>query len=170
VAAANKLRKQVLAPFSGVLFEIRRVKLAEYMAELRDLPLSLAPATVEELQKLKDSFETMSRPDQEKANRRAMVVFLSKGIVRMKFPDEDQWRKPNIWYGDEEECPEGAVSLDDLATDADLLVQEIADYSFNMLGGKPFEGFFRQQGSTDPGHGSQEVRPETVESTGQDTP
>lgn len=159
---ANKLRKEILAPFTGVWFEIRRVSLSEYLQEMKDLPFSLAPATQEELQKLKDGMDKLSPEEQRAANDKATNLFLRQGIVRLKYPGED-WIKPNIWYGNEDECPADHVLVKDFATDAALLVQEIANYSFNILGGQPIEGFFPKSKLSGPGPSGEEVRAETVD-------
>jgi hypothetical protein len=159
---ANKLRETKLGPFTGITFEFRRVKLSDYMQVMKDLPFSFAPGTVAELDKLKDSIEKMSPAEQSDANARSLVLFLQKGVTRMKYPDED-WSAPNIWYGDESQCPADQVIIADLGTDADLVAAEIAQFSFNLRGIKALEGFFRQQGEPDPRPDGEAVRTEAVE-------
>lgn len=151
-----------MGPFTGILFEIRRVKIGDYMRELKDLPFSLAPGTIEELDKLKDSIESMPPEKQEDVNQKTLELFLSKGVTRMKYPDED-WRAPNIWLGNDAECPDDSVTISDLGTDADLIAGEIAQYSFDLKGVKALEGFFRKELQSSPGPSGEEVRPEAVE-------
>ena len=111
---ASKLRQEIVGPFTGVTFEIRRVKISEYMREFKDLPFSIAPGTAEELNKIKESLESMAPDALEQANAKSLALFLSKGIVRMKYPDEE-WIAPNLWFGAEDSCPEGLVRLPILA-------------------------------------------------------
>ena len=159
---ANKLRQEVMGAFTGVRFEIRRVKISDYMRELKDLPFSLAPGTTEELDKLKDSLERLTPDQLETANNKTLICFLKNGIVRMQYPDED-WIAPNIWFGEESECPSDRVLVSDLGSDADLVAGEIAQLSFNLKGVKALEGFFRGAQQQPAGPGSEEVRTETVE-------
>ena len=159
---ANKLRQTVMGPFTGITFEIRRVKISEYMRELKDLPFSMAPGTTAELDKLKDSLEKLTPDQLEEANSKTLLLFLDKGVARMKYPDED-WSKPNIWFGDESACPDTHVLISDLGSDADLVAGEIAQFSFNLKGVKALEGFFRGPQLESPGPSSEEVRTETVE-------
>lgn len=162
---ANKLRKESLAPFTGITFEIRRVKLGDYLRELKDLPFSLAPGTLEELDKIKDSIERLPAEKQADVNDKTLALFLTKGVTRMKYPGED-WRKPNIWFGAEHDCPEDFVVVADLGTDADLIAGEIAQLSFDLQGVKALQGFFRDAQQQPAGPSGQEVRPEAVEPTG----
>lgn len=159
---ANKLRKQSLGPFTNIMFEIRRIKIGDYLRELKDLPFSLAPGTMAELDKLKDALESLPRDKQDDANQKTLLLFLSKGVVRMKYPDEE-WRTPNIWFGADADCPDDFVTVADLGTDADLIAAEIAQYSFDLQGVKALEGFFREQRQSDSRPGSEEIRTEAVE-------
>ena len=160
---ANKLRKIVVGAFTNISFEIRRVKMGDYLREMKDLPFSLAPGTMADLDKLKDAVESLPREKQDEANSRACELFLSKGIVRLKYPDEEAFRAPNIWFGAESECPEDHVTLADLGTDADLVAGEIAAYSFDLVGVKALQGFFRQEQQSALGPSGEEIRSEAVE-------
>ena len=159
---ANKLREQVLGPLTNVQFEIRRVKIADYMRELKDLPFSMAPGTITELNKITEQIEKMPVEKQDELNQKSINLFLGKGVVRMKYPDED-WRAPNIWFGADDACPDDSVTVADLGSDADLVSGEIAALSFNLKGVKALEGFFREQQLPSPRPDSEEIRTEAVE-------
>lgn len=161
---ANKLQLQKLGPFTGIMFEIRRVSMAAYMQELKDLPFSLAPGTAEELEKLRDgsAVEKLTPQQKDDLNRKTLNLFLSQGIVRMKYPDED-WQAPNIWFG-AGECPESHVTVADLGSDADIIAAEVGQYSFNLKGVKALEGFFRDQQQSATGPSGEEIRDASVES------
>ena len=159
----NKLHREVVGPFTGIIFEIRRVKVSEYMRELKDLPFSLAPGTTEELGKLNDALEKLTPGEQELVNTKSMNLFLSKGVVQMKYPEDEAFSRPNIWYGEDGLCPEDHVLVCDLGSDADLVAGEVAQYSFNIKGGKALEGFFREKQLEPAGPSGEEVRAETVE-------
>jgi len=159
---ANKLREQVLGPLTNVQFEIRRVKIGDYMRELKDLPFSTAPGALSELSKITEKIEQLPIEQQDDLNQKSINLFLSKGVVRMKYPDED-WRAPNIWFGSDDTCPEDKITVSDLGSDADLISGEIAALSFNLKGVKALEGFFRGQQLAPVGPDSKEVRTETVE-------
>jgi len=159
---ANKLRKEIIGPCTGVRFELRRVKIADYMREMNDLPFSLAPGTVEELDKLKDTIEKLPKEKLDELNARSMRLFLGKGIVRMQYPNED-WQAPNIWLEDDADCPDGFVTIADFGSDADLISVEIAEFSFNLQGVKALTGFFQRKESVDPAPRGEEIRTEAVE-------
>ena len=159
---ANKLRQEIVGPFTGITFEIRRVKISDYMRELKDLPFSLAPGTTQELDKLKDSLEQLTPDQLETANNKTLLCFLKNGLARMKYPGEG-WTPPNIWFGDNDACPDDSVVISDLGSDADLVSGEIAQLSFNLKGVKALEGFFRGAQQQSPGPGSEEIRSETIE-------
>lgn len=158
----NVLRQQFLGPFTNIMFEIRRVKISDYMRELKDLPFHIAPGTQAELQKLETEVAKLPPEKYREVNDRATRLFIENGLVRMKYPGAE-WIKPNIWFGDGAACPDDLVTMADLGTDADLLVREIATLTFDLKGVKALEGFFRGQLAANSGPSGEEVRPEAVE-------
>lgn len=160
---SNPLRAEAIGPFTGVVFEIRRVGMGDYMRELKDLPFSLAPGAAKDLEKITEAVAKLPPEQQTDLNNRSIKLFLSKGIVRMRFPGEE-WRKPNIWFGNDDDCPDGHVTVADLGSDADLVCAEIARYSFDAKGVKAqLEGFFRGPQLESPGPDGETVRTEAVE-------
>jgi hypothetical protein len=162
---SNLLREEVLGPCTGIRFEIRRIRHYDYLREMRDVPFSVAPGTKEELDKLQQALEAMPAEKREEIDARAERVFLTYGIVRMKYPGEENWRKPNIWFDDELTCPEDHVTVRDLGSDGDLVVKAIARLTYNLKGVEALEGIFRQQQRADSGPGGEAVRPEAEQST-----
>ena len=161
----NPLRKEITGLFTGVAFEIRRVKLRDYMAVLRDLPVSIVPSTVKELKDLevmRDNVTKLTKEQIEDMEKKTVEFYLSRGVTRIKYPGED-WRVPNIWYGEDGRCPDGMVCVADFGADIDAIVQEISLYSFHVGGAPDLTGFFRDGGGgAGPGPGGGEVPPQAV--------
>lgn len=162
---SNLLHKEVVGLFTGVTFEIRRIDLFDYMRELNDLPFLVAPSILKELDSLGEQLKTLPKEQQDTTNDKTKRFFLSHGIVRLKYPEAD-WQKPNIWYGDEDACPDGMVGLADLGTDAMLLVQQIMEFSFKIGAMPALAGFFRERGGdANAGPNSDEIPSEAIGAT-----
>ena len=146
-------------------FEIRRVKLRDYMAVLRDLPVSIVPSTMKELKDLevmRDNVTKLSKDQIEDVEKKTVEFYLSRGVMKIKYPGEE-WKAPNIWYGPDDLCPDGMVCVADFGADIDAIVQEISTYSFHVGGAPDLTGFFRNGGGgPGPGPGGDEVPPEAV--------
>ena len=158
----NKLHKQLLGLFTGIEFSVRKVLMSEYMQEMADFPFAIDPKIAADISKFSDEVRKLEPAKRTEANDKATKFFLSKGIVEIKYPDEDNWQRPNIWYGEDSACPEGMVSVKDLGSDADVIAPQIAEYSFSVRRNKAFADFFRESSSGDTGPSSDEIPPETV--------
>jgi hypothetical protein len=162
---ANPLRKAVVGLFTGITFEFRKVRLKEYMAILRDLPMSVLPSTMNELRDLKlvtENLSKLSKEQIEELDHKTAEFYLVKGLTRLKYPGEE-WRNPNIWYGREELCPDGMICMADLGNDLDQIIQEIAAYSFHLGGEPELVGFFRERmGGADAGSGGEPIQGQAV--------
>jgi hypothetical protein len=95
-------------------------------------------------------------------DRTATDFFLSHGIVRLKYLDQEQWQAANIWYGPDEACPDNMVTVADLGSDGDFISGEIMSYSFALGGMQAYADFFRGNSAGNAGLGSAEVQPEAV--------
>ena len=162
---SNPLRKEITGLFTGVSFEIRRVKLRDYMAVLRDLPVSIVPSTIKELKDLQimhDNASKLTKDQLRELDQKTTEFYFSRGITKIKYPGEE-WKTPNIWYGPDGGCPDGMVCVADFGTDIKLIAQEISVYSFHVGGAPDLTGFFRDGGGgTGSGPGGGEVPPEAV--------
>ena len=151
----NHLRKKITGLFTGLDFEIRKVRILDYMRDLGGLPGDVSPSIAEQLRKFADSVRAKGEDRDYQA--RTVEFLLKRGVV-----------KPKLWFGAEEDCPEGQIQFEDLGSDADFVAQRVAEFSFEMPGLGKMEKFFRGTGAGAPGPGSEEVRAETVAVTGQD--
>ena len=150
-----ELRRKFTGLFTGIEFEIRRVRLLDYMREIGSLPAGIVPSVAEQLRKFADDLgEKAGDPEHES---RSVRLFLSKGVVR-----------PKIWVGDESECPEGQIPVDDLGTDSDLVARKVAEFSFYMPGLEDLDKFFRGPGAGAAGPGSEEVLGQAIGDAGQE--
>ena len=140
----NKLHKEVTAPYCGEVFQIRRLRLREFMTEAGVLPFQLTEAA----EKAVEIFREKLKSDPEIEDRITSLT-LRRGVV-----------KPKIWFGAELECPEDQVAYDDLGNDADYLSGQVVAYSFQMA---DMESFFRGTNPTAAGPNGAAVQPEAVE-------
>lgn len=141
------LRKEVVGPFTGQHFTIRRVRFKTFMLSLGGLPLPVAATVQEALKSLNERVQGGDTNTEDKITQ----FYAEKGVV-----------EPKIWFGPEENCPDGQIFFEDLGSDLDYLVSEVIGYSHELAGAKEFEKFFRGSGAGAPGPDGEEVRAETV--------
>jgi len=143
----NKFRKDVVAPFSGQRFTIRRVSIKEFLTGMGQVPMHLTKTVQEALNDLKEKAE-----QDPEAERQVTQFYLTRGVVA-----------PKVWFGSDGECPEGQICAGDLGGDGEYLVGEIIHWSYELAGLADMERFFRGTGAGPPGPDGQEIRAEAVE-------
>ena len=157
----NILRKTIPGPFTGIHFEIRRVRVREFMQALGELPFPIDAKTLMDMKALQESVAQLDEVKKAQVDRKSTDFFLQHGIVKLKYP-EGEWQAPNIWYGPDEACPDNMVTIADLGSDGDYISGEIMSYSFVLGGMQAFANFFRGNSAGDAGHGGTEIQPETL--------
>lgn len=140
----SKFRKELLGPFTGTQFTIRRVRLKEFMASLGTLPMATTNSVQEVLASLREKTEGGDGETEAKITQ----FYASKGVI-----------EPKLWFGAEQDCPEDSIYFEDLGGDLDYVVGEIIKFSHEMVGLAEFEKFFRGPGAGDPRLDVPEVRP-----------
>lgn len=144
----QRFRKEVICPYSGQKFSIRRVWLRDCLLELGALPSVLLEPVAKQLEVFKEKVGDQS---DQAAQQKLVKFYLTKGVV-----------EPKVWFGDGEQ-PADTVASDDLAGDTDYLVGQITQFSFDLAGLREFEEFFRRSVAEPSGHDGQAVRPEAIE-------
>jgi len=144
----ERFQKEVLCPFSGQKFTIRRVRFKEFMIQIGGLPLPVATNVQEVMDKLREKTQAGDIETENKIVR----FYISRGVV-----------EPKIWFGDEKECPAEQLYYEDLGGDLDYVAGEIIGYSHEMAGLKDMENFFRGTGARAPGPNGQTIRTETLD-------
>lgn len=143
-------RKRVTGMFTGIEFEIRKVRMLDCIRSLGTLPNLVNLSVQEQLKRFEDHLKAKEHdPEWEEKSVR---MLLERGIV-----------SPKIWFDNESECPDDAICLADLGSDADYLAGEISIWSFQLAGLQKLDSFFRGSGAWAPGPGSEEIRAEAVE-------
>lgn len=141
----SKFRKMVKLPISGAEFEIRRIDPFEYSREIGELPLSILPQVSKELSEGGEQTEVRAE------TRKTVRFFLEHAVV-----------SPKVWFGPDEECPEGQVIAADLGIEKWILMAAIVEYS-DMVGSmEKMSFFFRGIRTTLPGYDSETVRDNPV--------
>ena len=158
----NQLQKIIVGLFTGVEFAVRKVSMANYIQEMADFPFAIDAQIISDLQKFNDTIRQLPPTDKKRANDKVSKLFWSYGIAELKYPDQEQWTKPNIWYEDEAQCPENWVLLKDFGSDVDLIASQIAEYSFSIRRTQANAAFFSESGSGITGPSGDEIRPEAV--------
>lgn len=151
---SNFLR-QVVSPFSGQEYEIRKLKIREYLTDMGAIPLgvpdSLAGDLSSVLERARDRLaERITEPDFEAKMRRYCV---EKGVVA-----------PMIWFGLQEDCPQDALAADNAADDLGWLATQVLEFTFDLAFTRGLNKFFRDGDSRAVGHDGEEVRGEAVKS------
>jgi len=141
--------KEVMVPFSGQRFIIRRVRLKDFMIEIGGLSLPTSQATQEAVA----DFMEKAKSDPH-AEDKALRFYISRGAV-----------SPKVWFGNEGECPADQIYYENLGSDLDALAMEIMKYSYGMAINQLEHFFFQGTGSGNPGLDGAEIRPTTVEPT-----
>ena len=147
----TKFRKEVLTPFTGQTFTIRRVRFSEFMSEIGGLALPTATAVQDMLTDLQEK----AKSGDTKAEENVLKFYVTKGTVA-----------PKVWFGDDAECPPDQIYYLDLGSDLDVLATEIINYS-NGRAVQAMENFFFQQqtGTGDPRLDGAPIQPEAIEPT-----
>ena len=151
----SKFHKQVIGPFTGVTFTIRRVRLADYIRVIGVVPLEVQASIADQLRVMSESLTAANSKQDPELETKTLSFFLTKGLVATA-------ESPAFWPGDEKECPDDAVCLADLGSDADFLSAQIAQFSFDLPGLRQLGSFFPGAGAGDSGPGGPAVRPETL--------
>ena len=144
----SKFHKEVIGPFTGQHFIIRRVRLKEFMTALGTLPLTLTNTVQDILESLKERAAAGDKETEAKVTE----FYATKGLV-----------SPKAWFGEEKDCPEDQLYFADLGGDLDYVVSEIISYSHEMAGLKDYEKFFRESGTGAAGPNGETVWPEAIE-------
>lgn len=146
---SNPLRKTVDLPI-GVSFEIRRLDLFEFMADVGGLPGSVLPTVIARLKEAGTDEPSAEAERKSLADQRHMMeAVLARGVV-----------KPRIWFGDEGETPDGQIHHADLGIWRWALMQEVIAFSSPEV--ELFSRFLRRAGAGIAGPDGQEVRPEAL--------
>jgi len=147
----SKYRKDVKLP-NGDVFQIRRLDPFDYMRSVGSLPAKVLPAVSKQLTQVGESEDKDSPVPEQKQDQEKMVgYFLSHAVV-----------SPKIWFGEDEDCPDDQISINDLSVDKWILVSEIMTFSFSENTMEQYTNFFRGTGASAPGHDGKEVREDTV--------
>lgn len=146
----SKFYKTITGFFTNQEFTIRKIRIKDYMVELGILPVEISDSVSEQLKKFADSLKEKTQHDPG-AEAKTLKFFLTKGVV-----------SPKIWFGPESECPDDHILLDDLGSDADVLVGQIVNFSLEMPGLQSLGPFPEQPGAGDAGPGGETVLPETL--------
>ena len=141
-------RKEVIGPFSGQKFSIRRVRFKEFITTIGGLPLPISSTVQEVLGQLKEKTQAGDIETEDRITR----FYVSKGIV-----------EPKIWFDAGQDCPSDCIYYEDLGSDLDYLAGEIIQFSHEMAGLKEMEKFFRESGAGAPGPNGQAVWTEAIE-------
>jgi hypothetical protein len=144
----SKFHKEVIAPFSGQVFTIRRVRLKEFMTHIGGLALPMNTTVEEAIDKLRDKIAETAEKDTELEDK-IQRFYIAKGTV-----------DPKVWTGPEEQCPPGWLSFEDLGNDVEHLAAAIVMYSNEVSSLKDVEKFFRESGATRaPAPDGEDLRP-----------
>ena len=153
----NPLHKTVDLPI-GLSFEIRRLDLFEFMADVGNLPGRVLPAV---MAKLKEAGAEEPGPANAKVlteQRRMMELVLTSGVVA-----------PKIWFGGEAATPEGHIYHADLGIWRWALVQEVVTFSSAAGEVEKFVRFFRGAGAGAAGPDGAALRQDAVGAGGDGT-
>lgn len=140
----SKFRKELLGPFTGTQFTIRRVRFKEFVVAMGTLPVTTTSSVQEVLASLSEKGANDNGETEDKISQ----FYASKGVI-----------EPKLWFGAEQDCPEDSIYFEDLGGDFDYVVNEVIKFSHEMVGLAEFEKFFRRPGAGDPGLDVPEVRP-----------
>jgi len=146
----TKFRKEIIVPFSGQRFLIRRVRLKEFISEVGGLGLAVSPSVQEVIAELTEKAKSGDTAAEEKV----VKFYITKGVI-----------EPKVWFGDDAQCPEDQIYYLDMASDLDALATEIINYSNGMAIQSLENFFFQQAGTGNPRLDGAEIQPEAVEPT-----
>jgi len=146
----SKFRKEIIVPFTGQRFFIRRVAFKAFMSEIGGLPLPMALAVQDVIADLQEKAKSGDAETEAKITK----FYVTRGVI-----------EPKIWFGNEIECPADQIYYLDLGSDLDALSAEIINYSNGVAVTDMEHFFFEQTRAGAPGLNGAEVRPETVEPT-----
>lgn len=145
----SKFRKEIIGPFSGQKFIIRRVRFKEFMTQVGGLPLQASTTVQAVIDQLKEKSQSGDGADTEDKITR---FYASKGVI-----------EPKIWFDAEADCPADCLYYADLGGDLDHVVSEVINFSHEMTGLKDMENFFRGAGAGAPGPDGQTIQPAAIE-------
>lgn len=145
----GRFRREVYGPYSGQKFVIRKIYLRDCLLEIGALPSVLLEPVNKQLEAFR---EKLSNPDDRESHDKIVRFYLDKGVV-----------EPKVWFGEEKDCPDGAICINDLGGDRDYLVNQITEYSFDLRGLREFADFFRGTVAEPAGPDGTEIRTEAIE-------
>jgi hypothetical protein len=147
------MTRDVVGPFTGITFKIRKLRAKELVNYMQGLPLTIADP-------IKQDLEQFAKTLDEKASEHPEIAEKSdQYILRCVL-------SPKIFFGNPEQCPEDEVPYDYLGNDIDILIMNIVHLSNNApdLGGSGVNGAFLPDPVSGPvGSDLEEVRPAPVE-------
>jgi hypothetical protein len=150
------MTKEVVGPFTGITFKIRKLRTKELMNYMSSLPIRIAKPVQEDLEQFAKSIteEATKNPEIEV---KADQYMLERAVL-----------SPKIFLGDPESCPEDQVPYAYLGNDIDILLMNILHLTNNApdLGGSVIADAFLQNSSNgSAGPSGEEVLVPPVEPT-----
>jgi hypothetical protein len=142
----DKHRKKFFGVFTGEEFQIKKIKVSDFMQHLGALPAENTDTLTSQLKLIGEKIKDAAKDDT--VSQDLQKFYLEHGVV-----------SPRIFFGPYDECPEDQIHFDDLADDAGGLINAIAEFSFDFSEfKKKMEQVLQQQQPDTPGHAGEEVR------------
>lgn len=144
----DRHRRTVIGVFTGEEFRLRKIPPSEFMQEFGNMPTGASTALTDGLRLLAESLRSAAETKDVETQAKLEQFYLERGVV-----------SPKVFFGPYDDCPEDMIHVDDLSDDKNLLINEIAEWSFGMSEIKKKMGPFLQQQQRDSaGHPGEEVR------------